>query len=287
MTDRDDTPATFFDEAETIDPDILPPPPITDEVVVSAADDPTRRTYSHVFSFGTTLSDEWDEPWISLVVDAELAMGRAICGAKRKAEDLVDQGITPEELSEEPIRLVCKAAAGLGTDHPGEGRCISHGGMLHLGTLKTGKLSLLRHNKLGPRVHEFYEMEELLDLRVAIGLIYAALDEQLGEGAEIDSDVAQEIGNLMTKVGQLTKIHNDIVSSKKISIEVPEFMAWAEHFYELAIGYIESGKGDVHGFLTDASSFFNATVTLTIGDSETQVAARRDSIGALGQGSDQ
>jgi len=130
-------------------------------------------------------------------------------------------------------------------------------------------------------------MEELLDLRVAIGLIYAALDEQLGEGAEIDSDVAQEIGNLMTKVGQPVKIHNEIVSQKKIAIEVPEFMAWAEFFYELAIGYIESGKGDVHGFLTDAGQFFNATVTLTIGDEQTQATARRDSSSALGDGSNQ
>lgn len=285
MSDRD--PPTFFDEVDTIDPEILPPPPITDEVVLSVADDPMRRTYSHVFSHGTTLSDEWSEPWIRLVVDAELKMGRAICGAKRKAEDLVDQGVTSEEVTEDPIRLVCKAAAGLGTDHPGEGRCISHGGMLHLGTVKTGKFALLKHNKLAPRVQDFFEMEELLDTRVAIGMIYAALDEALGEDGEIDAEVAQQIGNLMTKVGQLTKIHNDIVSAKKIAIEVPEFMAWAEFFYELAIGYIEDGKGDVHGFLTDAEQFFNATVTLTIGDAETQAQARRDSAGALGQGSDQ
>ncbi len=283
----DTEPSTFFDDHDTIDPEILPPPPITADVVVSKADDPTRRTYDHVMSFGTTLSDEWDEPWIRLVVDAELAMGRAICGSKRKAEDLVEQGITPEELTEEPLRLVCKAAAGLGTDHPGEGRCVSHGGMLHLGTLKTGHLSLLRHNKLSPRVHEFFENEQMLDLRVAIGLIYAALDEQLGEGSEIDADAAQQIGNLMTKVGQLVKTHNEIMSAKKIAIEVPEFMAWAEFFYELAIGYIESGKGDVHGFLTDAEQFFNATVTLTIGDEQTQATARRDSAAALGNGSDQ
>lgn len=285
MSDRD--PPTFFDEVDTIDPEILPPPLITDEVVLSVADDPMRRTYSHVFSYGTTLSDEWAEPWIRLVVDAEEAMGRAICGAKRKAEDLVDQGVTSEEVTEDPLRLVCKSPAGLGTDHPGEGRCISHGGMLHLGTLKTGKLSLLKHNKLSPRVHEFFEMEELLDVRVAIGMIYAALDEALGEDGEIDAETAQQIGNLMTKVGQLSKIHNDIVSAKKIAIEVPEFMAWAEFFYELAIKYIESGKGDVHGFLVDAQQFFNATVTLTIGDAETQAQARRDSVGALGQGSDQ
>ncbi len=89
MQDRainDNTPTTFFDEVDTIDPEMLPPPPITDEVVLPVADDPMRRTYSHVFTHGTTLSDEWGEPWIRLVVDAELARGFAICGAKRKAE---------------------------------------------------------------------------------------------------------------------------------------------------------------------------------------------------------
>lgn len=289
--DTPDTPATFFDKEDTVDPEILPPPPITDEVVVPRDMDPERRIYSHVFQHGTTLSDEWDEPWTRLVVEAEADQGRAICGAKRRAEDLEDQDMTAEEVLANPLLLVCKSTAGVGTDHPGEGRCILHGGMLHLGTVRTGRFSLLKHNKLAPRVAEFLEAEELLDTRNAIAVIYASLDAVLGEGdgeyGEITPQRAQEIGNLMTKVGALTKIHNEIVSNKQINIEVPEFMGWAEYFYELAIKFIAEGKGDVNGFLTEAQQFFNATVSLTIGDAETQAEARRDSAGALGQGGNQ
>lgn len=287
------TPSTFFDVADTVDPELPPPPPITDDPVrpASGGDESHARTYQHLMEYGTTISPKWDPDWIMLVAEAEQIQRRAICGARRKSDDLtesVNRGeITAESLVDNPGMLVCRSGAGLGTDHLGEGRCTEHGGHTHLGTIKTGRFSMLRHNKLSPRVHEFFENEGLLDLRNAIALIYAAMDEMLADDEEITPARAQEIGNLMSKVGSLTKQHNEITANKQISIEVPEFMAWAEYFYELAIKYIQDGKGDVGGFLGEAQQFYNATVTLTIGDADTQAQARRDSAGALGQGSGQ
>lgn len=288
------TPSTFFDVEDTVDPELPPPPPITDKVVEyngEGGSEARAARYAHLFEYGTTPSSTWDTDWIMLVAEAEQLQGRAICGARRKSDHLTQQvldgELTAESLADNPTTLVCKVPAGLGTDHPGEGRCTDHGGHTHLATTKTGRFSMLRHNKLSPRVHEFFENEGLLDLRNAIALIYAAMDEMLADDEPITPARAQEIGNLMSKVGSLTKQHNEITASKQISIEVPEFMAWAEYFYELAIKYIQDGKGDVGGFLGEAQQFYNATVTLTIGDADTQAQARRDSVGALGQGSGQ
>jgi hypothetical protein len=225
---------------------------------------------------------------------AEEKMDRAVCGARRQSETMKNEinagNLTYEDLENDPVLLVCKSPSGFMTDHPGEGRCKEHGGNLDRGTTKTGRFSLLKHNKLAPRVDEYFEREELTDLRGAIGLIYAALDEALGEEQEISMERATDIGNLMSKVGTLTKQHNDITASKQITIEVPEFMAWAEFFYELAIRYIDEGEGNVAGFLGEAQTFFNATVSLTLGPASAAVAptsleAGGDSAGAIGSSS--
>jgi len=289
------TPSTFLDMHDIEDPDTLPSPPVTDVVttpeddVRGRADMKIKRRYGHLMEYGTVISETWDDDWISLVMEAEQQKGRAVCGARKTAEALknqVERGkITYDELAEDPVIMVCKSPAGLSTDHPGEGRCIMHGGGLDNGTVKTGQFSLLKHNRLAPRVSEYFEMEQLMDLRSAIAIIYAAMDEMLGSDEAITPERAQEIGALMSRVGQLTKQHNDITASKQITIEVPEFMAWAEFFYELAIKYIQDGKGNVAGFLGEAQQFYNATVTLTIGDERVQAQARRDGDGALGDGS--
>jgi len=220
--------------------------------------------------------------------------GMAVCGARRKSEviksDINNGKVTYEDLEADPALLVCRSPAGLKTDHAGEGRCITHGGNLHKGTTKTGRFSLLSHNKLAPKVDAYFESEQLTDLRGAIGVIYASLDEALGEDQEISMERATEIANLMSKVGTLTKQHNDITASKQITIEVPEFIAWAEYFYELAIRYIDEGEGNVSGFLGEAQTFFNATVSLTLGPASASVlaaapAAGGDSDGEVGSGS--
>lgn len=290
-----DTPATFLDEHDTEAPELLPPPPVTDRV--ATPEESTRSStkavkkqarYGHILEHGTLVSPVWDEDWIRLVAAAEQVKGRAVCGARQTAENLKDRvergKFSYEDLENDPVLLVCKSPAGLSTDHPGEGRCIHHGGMLDNGTVKHGGFALLKHNRLAPRVSEYFEMEQLMDLRSAIAIIYAAMDEMLGSDEPITPERAQEIGTLMSKVGQLTKQHNDITASKQITIEVPEFMAWAEFFYELAIKYIQDGKGNVAGFLGEAQQFYTATVTLTIGDEQVQAQARRDSNGASGSG---
>ena len=281
-------PPTFLDVEDTTDPDaVLPPVPITDTVAppkTVTLDGDTARVaaVAHVFQHGTTPSPTWSDHWIALVADAEAAKGRAICGAHRNAAAMDEAGVDASQIAEDPSVVVCKHPAGFGTDHPGEGRCKDHGGQAHHGTLKTGRFALIGHHKLSPRVHEFFEMEELLDLRNAIAMIYAATDAMLETDDEITAARAQQIGSMMTRIGTLTKQHNEITAKKAISIGVPEFMAWAEYFYELAIKYIKEGDKDVHGFLSDAQQFYNATVTISIGGAG--AGPRGDSAGALGTG---
>lgn len=251
----------------------LPAPPLPDTSVVIEATAPTfpaqqaKQKYGHLLK--TTPSETWTEDWVRLVIVVEEERGMAVCGARHTSlsikEDINNGRVTYEDLDENPSLLVCRSPAGFKTDHAGEGRCKDHGGNLHKGTLRTGRFSLISHNKLAPRVDEYFESEQLTDLRGAIGIIYASLDEALGEDQEISMERATEIANLMSKVGTLTKQHNDITASKQITIEVPEFITWAEYFYELAIRYIDEGEGNVSGFLGEAQTFFNATVSLTLG----------------------
>jgi hypothetical protein len=285
---------TFLDVMgdDVLDDDALPPPPITDIVIEESPESPAERSsrlYGHLMK--TIPSETWTEDWVRLVIAAEEEKGQAVCGARRQGETLkedINRGkYTYEDLDEDPVLLVCKNPSGFKTDHPGEGRCVQHGGNSGRGNTKTGRFSLLSHNKLAPRVDEYFESEQLTDLRGAIGIIYAALDEALGEDQDISMERATEIANLMAKVGTLTKQHNDITASKQITIEVPEFIAWAEFFYELAIRYIDEGEGNVAGFLGEAQAFFNATVSLTLGPASAAVIpasseAGGDSAGALG-----
>ena len=270
----------------------LPPPPIPDVVredPLPPTKSPASRAsdnYGHLLK--TIPSETWDDDWVRLVMAAEEEKGRAVCGARRTSvvlkDAVLDGRFTYEDLENDPVIMVCKSPSGYKTDHPGEGRCIDHGGNLDRGTVKTGRFSLLSHNKLAPRVGEYFESEQLTDLRGAIGIIYAALDEALGEEGEISMERATEIGNLMSKVGTLTKQHNDITASKQITIEVPEFIAWAEFFYELAIRYIDEGEANVAGFLGEAQAFFNATVSLTLGPASAAVVPAASAVGGDGNG---
>lgn len=287
---------TFLDTigAEPLEPDDLPPPPITKAVKEesrreASAGMKAQEKYGHLME--TIPSPLWNDDWVRLVMAAEEEKGRAVCGARRDAAVLKEQvntgNLSYEDIDEDPVLLVCKSPAGFKTEHPGEGRCVSHGGNLSNSTTKTGRFSLLKHNKLAPRVDEYFESEQLTDLRSSIGIIYAALDEAMGDDKEITLETAETIAGLMSKVGTLTKQHNDITASKQITIEVPEFMAWAEFFYELAIKYIDEGDGNVAGFLGEAQAFFNATVSLTLGPVVPPASSEAggDSAGALGSGS--
>lgn len=111
-------------------------------------------------------------------------------------------------------------------------------------------------------------------MRHAISVTYAAVDAMLDEDDEISRDVAQEIGTMMTRIANMVKQHNDIQEKKRISIEVPEFMAWAEFFYDLAVRHIQEAGGDVAGFLNDAQAFYDRTVTIVVGPE-----ARRNRLG--------
>lgn len=259
----------FLDIADTELPGALPPAPVTDEVKPPLQQNPAERAearYGHLLPHGTAVSSEWDEDWIALVIKAEKVKGYAICGAKRRARDLVGG----DELND-PFIKVCKRRAGEGTDHSGEGRCTTHGGSA---LVRTGQHSLISNHRISSRVQQFFEAEELIDMRHAISVTYAAVDAMLDEDDEISRDVAQEIGTMMTRIANMVKQHNDIQEKKRISIEVPEFMAWAEFFYDLAVRHIQEAGGDVAGFLNDAQAFYDRTVTIVVGPE-----ARRNRLG--------
>lgn len=225
-----------------------------------------RKTrYQGLLPYGTDINASWSEQWVTHVAEVEKRAGYAVCGSRLR-ETEIDQLIRGEKITEDeaqtdPLVVVCRFKAGLNTSHPGTGRCHRHGG----NTDPSDKFSLLSHSTLSPRVREFFESEDLLDLRGAIGLVWAAADSLMGDEGDVDAARVQELGSLMTRVGNLTKQHNDIMEKRKITIEVPEFIAWAEHLYELAIRYIMDGEKDVQGFLQEAQSYYNATVTLTVG----------------------
>lgn len=253
----------LFIELEDTDSGQLPPAPIDSHEVKSPSDNvpSAEKRYGHLLSHGTTVSEKWTESWIEKVIEVEKEQGYAICGAKKRAEDLLES----DDTLTDPLAMVCRNRAGYRTDHPGEGRCTHHGGHLHLGTTKTGQFSLLKNNKLSGRVHEFFENEQILDMRSVIGTTWAAADAMLEDEEEISPDRAAQIGALMTRIANMVKQHNDIQEKRRISIEVPEFMAWSEFFYELAVEHIERSGGDVAAFLRDAQSFYDRTVTIVVG----------------------
>lgn len=225
-----------------------------------------RKTrYEGLLPYGTDIESSWSEIWVTHVAEVEKVVGYAVCGSRLREQELEQmirgEKITEEQVEDDPLVSVCRFKAGLNTSHPGAGRCHRHGG----NTDPSAKFSLLSHSTLSPRVREFFESEDLLDLRGAIAAVWAAADALIGEDGDVGMAYATDLGSLMTRVGNLTKQHNDIMEKRKITIEVPEFIAWAEHFYELAIRYIMDGEKDVQGFLQEAQSYYNATVTLTVG----------------------
>lgn len=240
------TESTFIDQAEA---EVLPLP----------------KARPSVLAYGTTVDDAWDDHWLDLVRATEKTIGHSICGARRTEVDM-DSLVRSGKLEEEDLELdeawVCSIKAGLETQHPGQGRCFKHGGNVD----PRSGFAMVSDPILSGRIHEFLENDVLLDLRGAIALVWTAADA-ITEGTEGDMSLnqAKEIGSLMSRVGNLTKQHNEIMEKRKIQIEVPEFIAWAEHFYELAIKYILDGEKDIQGFLTEAKSYYDATVTIKVG----------------------
>lgn len=266
----------FINLADTDAPDQLPPPPITDEVIPvrPRTDGDPQGRYGHLLPHGTTVSPEWTEEWIRKVIEAEKKQGYAICGAKRRTKDMTLEDIE----SADPTTLVCKRRAGWDTEHTGEGRCRTHGGNSSITNVKHGGYSLLKHNKLGPRVQEFFENEQMMDITTAIATTYAAADAMLEDEEEISPATAEKIAAMMTRVANMIKQHNDIQEKRRIAIGVPEFMSWAEFFYELAVKHILEAGGDPAPFLRDAQTFYDRTVTIVVGPE-----AGRNRLGAGGE----
>jgi len=201
---------------------------------------------------GTIISREWPQDHLQRVIDLEAELGYPICGART-------QNLDPEL----GHKLPCRHRAGFGTEHYGEGRCKFHGG----GAVpKHGRYSVLRHYDLAERVTMFFDNQELMDIRTAVATSYAALDTMLEEDALISPERAQEIITAMARIGTMIKQHHDITEGQKIMIEVPQFMEWSEHLYELAIKYLLAANGDVRGFLAEAQQYYSSAIAIVTGD---------------------
>ncbi len=202
---------------------------------------------------GTLISRHWEPEYIELVIEVEEKYGYPICGGKKKWRT---------ERADMPG--VCKLPSGHGTDHPGEGRCRRHGGM-NRGTHH--KYSLIRHRNMRAKIEDYLESAEVMDIHQAVATAWAVIDEVLGEDGVISPDRAQEVVGAMSRIGTLIKQHHDITEGQKLVIEVPQFMEWSEHVYELAIRYIQVAGGDVSGFLREAQSYYSSAIESVIGDS--------------------
>lgn len=271
----------FIDLENTEDPTVLPPPPVTDKVIaVGPKKDGgpiTQERYGHLLPHGTLVAATWDEQWIRKVIEVEKMKGFAICGAKRRTADLSLEDIEAAD----PATLVCKRRAGWDTAHTGEGRCRTHGGNTSTANTTHGGYSLIKHNKLGPRIEEFFTNEKMMDITTAIATTYAAADAMMEDETEITAQRAMDLAAMMTRIANMIKQHNDIQEKRRISIEVPEFIAWAEYFYELSVKHILQAGGDPAPFLRDAQTFYDRTVTIVVGPQ-----AGRNRLGAGGEISD-
>ncbi len=206
---------------------------------------------------GTIVARDWPEDHIDRVIQVEAELGYAICGARAVGRE-----------DEDGVRWPCRHRAGFGTEHFGEGRCKFHGGA---SKPKHGKYSMLRHYDLAERVGQFFDNPELMDIRTAVSTSYAALDTMLEEDAVISPERAQEIIMSMARIGTLIKQHHDITEGQKIMIEVPQFMEWSEHLYELAIKYLLAANGDVRGFLAEAQQYYSGAIAIVTGDSPPKI----------------
>lgn len=201
------------------------------------------------------ISPGWDDAWIEVVRDAEREKGRAICGAKK---------VNRKQREEQTPIKPCLMPAGAQTEHVGEGRCKFHGGT---SVITTGRWSLLRHHQMKNKVEALVDNPDLMNIRSAVATSWAVLDTLLEEESVITPDRAQEIVSGMARISTMIKQHHDITEGQKITIEVPQFMEWAEHLYELAIKYILATNGDVRAFLAEAQQYYSHAVGIVIGDS--------------------
>ena len=185
-----------------------------------------------------------------------------LSGVARRPYRSSDPGRGRED--ENGIRWPCRHRAGFGTEHLGEGRCKFHGGA---SKITHGRSSVLRHYDIATRIDEFFSHPEMMDIRTAVATAYAALDTMLEEDALIGPERAQEIIMSMARIGTMIKQHHDITEGQKIMIEVPQFMEWSEHLYELAIKYLLQANGDVRGFLAEAQTYYAGAIAIVTGDS--------------------
>lgn len=78
--------------------------------------------------------------------------------------------------------LRCKNLAGFKTDHPGEGRCFSHGGNAKM---KSGGVSPYAKHRLGPKIKEHAQNPDPLNLLPEVAILRAYAEDWLDRYDEI------------------------------------------------------------------------------------------------------
>lgn len=104
----------------------------------------------------------------------------------------------------------CKAEAGKGTDHLGEGRCKHHNGR----PPTHGRYSRYLETQLGDAIREFEEDPDPLDLTEEVHLARALLRRALDDESLADSDRM----DLVSEVSKIVKRIEDARSQNAISV---------------------------------------------------------------------
>ncbi len=209
---------------------------------------------------GTIISPEWDDEHTAWVVRVETDLGYSICGARKHNTDPEKHPDVPDDERGSP----CRKRAGAETEHLGDGRCKLHGG----NSLVThGKFSMIANEHIGGKIDQYLNDPNLLDNRNAIATSWAVIDTLMESDTTLSQEKGFQIISAMRAIGTMIKQHHDMTEGQKITIEVPQFMQWAEDMLEIAVKYIEDAGGDVRGFLTEIQHYYSSSVSLITGNS--------------------
>lgn len=106
----------------------------------------------------------------------------------------------------------CKAAAGRGTDHVGEGRCKHHGGA---SSVRHGLYSDVRRARLGDRIDQAARVEDALDPKRELAVVRALLADYLASREEPDPG---DVTKIAAEISKIVKRIEDIRSQDAISL---------------------------------------------------------------------
>lgn len=106
----------------------------------------------------------------------------------------------------------CKASAGRGTDHVGEGRCKHHGGA---NPVRHGLYSATKRDQLGDLIERAADRDEPLDLLEELAVVRALLADYLASRDEPDPG---DVTKIASEISKIVKRIEDIRAQDAISL---------------------------------------------------------------------